>query len=773
MHKKVYMLYVMGVWLISCFSLSAQSVKLEGKVVDATSGEGLELSNVYIKQLKTGDLTDSEGRFSFAVQPGVYTLEVSYVGYVNQKQKVEVSEDTQLKIKLKPEDVEFLTVQIEAESYKDEVKSTQMGRMKLTVEEIKKLPVLFGEVDPLKTIQLLPGIQAGNEGTAGFFVRGGSTDQNLVLMDDVPLYYPSHLMGLLSVFNGDVVEEVEAYKGGFPAQYGGRLSSVIDIKQREGSHEKFGVQGGLGLLASRLTLETPFAKKKGSFLISGRRTYFDVFTRAINKATEGNENAQQIPNYNFYDLNARADYRLGENDHLRFSAYYGNDALRLFPSESMGIEVDYELDWGNTGLGLTWKHIFKDNLYAETYVHHTAFRYKLHSFSPDFNFEVATKIRDFAVGTRFFYQPNDKHTVRFGTEGIHHIFNPQSISSQASQFNFILETGQQIPTQELSAFVSDDWEMNHWLSVHLGLRGSAYHARGRWYQNLEPRFASRILLTETASIKFAATRMNQYVHQVSNSSVGLPIDLWYPATDRTPPQASDQLSTGFSTTLFGGRLLLTNEYFYKWLHRQVEYKEGIPLFMNEDFESDFTVGKGRSYGTEILLKKDAGKLTGWVGYTLAWTWRQFEDKNNGIAYPYRNDRRHDVSVVASYALSDRVDLSGTWVYSTGSAVTLPTGEMVFAGIWRWDIQNIPDYTSRNGFRTPAYHRGDVAVNWELRPKRGESSLNFSVYNVYNHLNTFFIHLKKIRTVDGVVLEREARKVTLFPVLPSVTWNFKF
>ena len=754
-------------------NLSGQQVTLKGAVKDAASGEVLSLAKVQIRPGKTGQLSDENGHFNFLLSPGKYTLEASYVGYTTGKFRIELQGDTNVVLALQPADIHLGTVNIEAESYREEVNSTQMGRMKLKVAGIKKLPVLFGEVDPLKTLQLLPGIQAGNEGTSGFFVRGGSTDQNLVLLDDIPIYYPNHLMGFLSVFNGDVIEEVDAYKGGFPAQYGGRLSSVIDVRQREGNREKFSLTGGIGLLASRLTVESPFAGKKGSFLISGRRTYFDVITRPINKINSDNPNASRIPDYNFYDLNARVDYDLGENDQLRLSTYHGNDGLRLYPSESLGLDVNYRLDWGNTGAGLTWKHIFKENLYSEIYAYHSAFRYKLHSFSDDLDFEVTTRIRDLAGGSRFFFQPNERHTLRFGVEGIYHVFNPQSISSQAAAINFGFETDEQVKTQEYAIYASDDWQLHDRLGLHLGLRGSAYHARGKWYQNLEPRLAMRYSVNENTSLKFAATRMNQFVHQVSNSSVGLPIDLWYPATDRTPSQQADQLSTGVSTILFGGKVLVTNEYFYKWMRRQVEYAEGIPLFMSSDFESDFVVGKGRSYGTELLVRKDQGKLTGWISYTLAWTWRQFEEKNYGVEYPFRNDRRHDVAIVASYELNDRLDLGATWVYTTGSAVTLPAGEFTIMGVQGWDIQNIVDYTERNSFRTPAYHRGDLSLNWELNPKRGESNLVFSVYNVYNRLNTFFIHLKKIRTPDRIVLYREARKVTLFPVLPSVTYNFAF
>ncbi|RMG26849.1 MAG: TonB-dependent receptor [Bacteroidetes bacterium] len=750
--------------------MAQQSVTLSGYVKVAESGESLIGATVAAPQLGLGTYTNAYGFYTLNLPLLTDSIRVQYryVGFEKKDTLLLLSRDTKLNIELRSSELTLEEVEIVANSYAEQVNSTEMSVSRISMGEAKMLPALFGEVDIIKSLQLKPGVSAGSEGSSGIFVRGGGPDQNLVLLDGSTVYNPSHLFGFFSTFNSDAVKDVKLHKGGFPAEYGGRLSSVIDVKMNEGNKKKFAATGGLGLIASRLTLEGPLKKDKASFMLSGRRTYVDIFTRLINKANEDNPDFDLIPDYFFYDLNAKTNYELGENDQLFLSGYLGRDQFNFDDGQ-----FNFQFFWGNSNVNFRWNHIFGPRMFMNTTTSFSDYRYEIANRFDVFSFRLGSQIRDYSLRADVAYLPNNRHSIRFGAQGIYHRFIVGRLQGGAADdTTFSFSGGSTFYASELGAYLSDDIELNKRTRVHLGLRWSGFNHKNTFYQGLEPRFSIRYSLGENMSLKASYARMQQYLHLVSSSGAALPTDVWYPSTAGVRPQRSDQLAAGLNLML-GKSFLLSNEVYYKWLKRQIDFKDGANLFVNNELETEFVFGDGWSYGNELYLEKKDGRLRGWLGYTLSWSWRRFDAISEGRKFPPRNDKRHDISLVLMYDLNARLSLSMAWEYRSGNAISLPKGRFVMLGPEGGVPVVVPIFTERNGFRMPPYHKMDVGLVWKFFPKWGKSDLTFSVYNAYNRRNPYFIFFETKTDENEVPIAFQARQVALFPAIPSITYNFRF
>lgn len=762
----------------------AQTYTISGYVRIEESGETLIGAGVSVPAFQKGTYSNDYGFYSLTLPTTTDSviIQFAYAGYDRVVRNILLNQDQTLNIELSVASLD--AVEIVANSYREQVKSTEMSIERISMQEAKKIPALFGEVDIIKTLQLKPGVSSGGEGSSGIFVRGGGADQNLVLLDETVLYNPSHLFGFFSTFNSDAVKDVKLYKAGFPANYGGRLSSVIDVKMNEGNRKQFSGSGGLGLISSRLTLEAPIVKDKGSFMISGRRTYVDVFTRLLNDVRADDPDWNQIPDYFFYDFNAKANYSLSDKDQLFIGGYLGRDKFRFRDDN-----FNFNFRWGNSNATLRWNHLFNSRLFLNTTASFSDYEYVIANNFDIFTFELGSKITDASLKTEFTWLPNNQHTVRFGANDIFHQFNVGRLNAGASDSSFSFDAGQVYRAHEMGIYISDDWDVSTLLKVNAGLRVSGFlHEDGTFYANLEPRASARLLLSENASLKASYARMVQYLHLVSNSGNTLPTDIWYPSNARVKPQGSHQVALGVTISL-GDKFLLSNEIYYKWLENTVDFRNGADLFVNDNLDGEFVFGRGWAYGNEIYLEKKKGKLTGWIGYTLAWSWRQFEGingfgefieddiLNEGAKFHPRNDRRHDISVVAIYELNRRLSLSAAWEFRSGDAITLAYGRFPLFGENVVGIPtSVPDYTARNDFRMPAYHRLDLGLVIKLglkKPGRWESDFTISAYNAYNRRNPYFIYPEEVTNMDGILTGFTAQQVALFPIIPSLAYNFKF
>ncbi|WP_205502008.1 TonB-dependent receptor [Rufibacter psychrotolerans] len=759
-------------FLLLAFSpVGAQNrVALSGVLRSAASGEPLIGASVSVAGTTTGVETNVNGAFTLSLAPGTYQIQFSYLGFETLTREVVLRKNTRLNVQLEETANKLSEVVVESQrnSFQERLSTPQMSMETLTTREAKLLPALFGEVDIIKTLQLKPGIQSGGEGSSGLFVRGGSNDQNLVLLDDALVYNPSHLFGFFSVFNPDAVRGVELYKGGFPAQFGGRLSSVLDVKMREGNRNENDVSGGIGLIASRLTVEGPIQKGKSSYLVSGRRTYADVFTRMINKAKESDPDWSPIPDYYFYDFNAKASFDLGEKDRLFFSGYYGRDFF-AFDDENF----NFNFNWGNKVASARWMHQFSPRFFVNTTFAASNYEYEIKNELDIYSFSLTSNITDLNLKTDFEYIPSERHHLRFGGSVTDHRFVVGRLEANSQDGSVNVGAGNTYRGQEYGLYAQDDWTFSPVFTLSYGLRLSGFVNEGKHFLGLEPRAAASYRFSETLTLKANYTRMFQYVHLISNSGASLPTDIWYPSSPGVRPQRSDQVALGL-TKLIKDKYLLSTEAYYKKMNRQLDLRDGAEIFANPNLEQEFVFGTGESYGQEFYVEKKEGKTTGWIGYTLSWSNRTFPDINNGKTFPTRFDRRHDLSVVAIQEVSKRINATATFVYGTGNAYSLPVQRFIFQDVEGEDYTVIPVYPERNSFRLAAYHRLDLSLVYKLRPRRGSSDLTFSVYNAYNRRNPYFVFFETVRDeatdqITGFV----AKQVSLFPVIPSVTYNFKF
>lgn len=784
------LLPLLFVMVLGISSIS-QNYTINGYINEAGTNEFLIGANVYDKETLKGTTTNNFGFFSLTLPQGTVYLTISYVGYQAYSDTIELNSDLNLNISLKPGNV-LNTVDVQADKIERVEESTQMSTVTIPIQQIKSMPRFLGEVDILKTLQLLPGVQSGSEGSSGLYVRGGSPDQNLILLDGVPVYNVSHLFGFFSVFNADAINHVKLIKGGFPARYGGRLSSVLEINMKEGNQQEWHGEGSIGLIASKFTLEGPLVKNKASMIISARRTYIDILAKPfINASFEDDGTA----GYYFYDLNAKFNYKIGNKDRVYLSTYMGNDKFYFresyvddFQNEIYRETYGGGLKWGNITGVLRWNHQFSNKLFSNTTINYSRYNFDVSAseeiYESDgvneeyqsYNLNYFSGIEDWSAKIDFDYLPSPNHFVKFGIAGIHHHFKPG-----ATEFKYE-EQGQEpvdtafsnffVKAVELRAYIEDDFKISKRLKINAGLHVSGFSVNNSFYYSIEPRFAARYLLSETMSLKASYAEMSQYIHLLSNNGVGLPTDLWVPATDKVAPQRSWQVALGVAKT-FNEQFEVTVEGYYKKMRNIIEYKDGASYLDNSrPWEDLVEAGVGWSYGAEFMLQKKFGKTTGWIGYTLSWTERQFENLNFGEVFPYKYDRRHDISVVVVHKFSERVEISATWVYGTGNSISLPTA--IYPGIFYsnggiFPGREIFHYKERNSYRMRSYHRFDIGITFHRKTKWGQISWNIGAYNVYNRKNPFFIYYG----YDNETGKRAFRQVSIFPVLPSVSFSFKF
>ena len=751
------------------------NITISGYVKSAETGEGLIGSTIYVEELKTGTATNAYGFYSLTLPKGNYTVRYSYIGYENVSVPSELITDNTKDIELQPASAEMDEIVIRSEAEDKNIRKAQMGVTKLSPKETKMIPVILGEQDILKTIQLLPGVSSGIEGTSGFYVRGGAADQNLIILDEAPVYSASHLMGFFSVFNSDAIKDLELYKGNAPANYGGRLSSILDIQMNDGNSKKFTTSGGLGLLSSRLTLESPIVKDKGSVIISGRRSYADMFM------VFSKDRTQQKTDLYFYDLNAKANYKINDNNRIYLSGYLGRDVFN--------IDELFALKWGNKTGTFRWNHVFNNKLFLNSSLIYSNYDYGFgYNFSNNMIY-IKSGIQDLNWKEDFQYYINGSNTLKFGFNAIYHTYSPGKINAENDElFNSVFMGEKQ--AWEAAAYISHEFNISDHFNVTYGLRYSGFMAVGpdtvytyntddeitnteafsrgdviKKYGTFEPRATFNFILNKQNSIKFSYARNAQYVHLLSNSSASLPTDVWVPSSKNVKSQVSDQLAAGYFRNFKNNMFETSVEVYYKNLKNQIDYQNGAEILLNKNVESQLVFGKGRAYGMELYIKKRTGKLTGWIGYTLSRTEKSMDEIDNGNWFPAKQDRTHDISVVGMYQLNEKWNLSANWVFNTGNAVTFPSGKYTIDGF------TVPVYTKRNGYRMPDYHRLDLGATYTPKKKRRfESSWSFSIYNAYGRRNAFSITFQEN---ENNPTQTEAVRLALFQMIPSVTYNFKF
>lgn len=760
----------------------AQDRTLSGYIKDAQTGETLIGATLYCTtDFTLGTDANQYGFYSITLPQGTYTFKVSYIGYETQLLTIVLDKDIQKNIELKPTGITTAEVIITSERKDENVTGTQMGTMDLQMDKIKTLPAFMGEVDILKTVQLMPGIKNGGDGSTGFFVRGGGADQNLILLDDAVVYNTGHMLGFFSIFNADAVKNLTVIKGNMPAQYGGRLSSVLDVTMKEGNNKKFEVEGGIGIIASRLTVQGPIQKNKSSFIISARRTYVMDVVQPIIDTTDF-----KGTNYYFYDLNAKANYTFSDKDRLYVSGYFGRDVLK-FSAADRGFKIN--VPYGNTTGTVRWNHLFNNKLFMNVSAVYNDYKFEFNGEQEEFKFKLFSGIKDWNLKTDFDYLPNPDHSIKMGANYTFHTFTPNSATAQAGDVTFNTETNRKY-AHEMAMYISDDWKINHKWSANIGLRIPFFQQVGPYtriiyneqeipvdtsryaknekvksYIGLEPRMSVKYSLNAFSSLKAGFTINNQYIHLVTGTSSTLPTDLWIPSSLNVKPQIGYQYALGYFRNFHENMFEASVETYYKYMRNQIEYKEGSTPQLNYDIENTFTFGKGEAYGVEFLLRKNKGKLTGWIGYTLSKTHRFFSTLNQGKAFNASYDRTHDLSVVISYQLHPRWEVGGAFIFYTGRAFTLPTGRF-FTNNWF-----ATEYTERNGYRLKPYNRADVSLTFKSKPTaKFKSSWTLAFYNLYNRHNQDFIYFDTNLSSAGYDIQ--AYQVSIFPIIPSLTWNFK-
>ena len=753
---------------------------LSGIIRESGSGETLPGVSIYCDSLRIGVQSNAYGFYSLTLPEGKHRIKISALGFSAIDSVITFNQNLRVDFNV-GQGIALKEVVINAEAKKRISEESQMSVINIPVQQIKDIPALMGEKDVLKVIQLMPGVQKGSEGSSGIYVRGGGPDQNLIILDDANVYNAYHLFGFFSLFNGDALKSVELVKGGFPASYGGRLSSVINMQMKEGNQEEFHGEAGIGLISSRLVLEGPLKKKKSSFLISARRTYVDALIYPFLPP-------EQKGGYFFYDLNAKLNYTLTDKDRLYLSGYFGKDKF-YFNSNNDGFKLKGNLNWGNATGTLRWNHIYSGKLFSNTSAIFTNYQLGIGSReefdSSYFDLQFGSAIRDYTIKHDFDFYPNSKHHIRFGGLAIFHRFKPSAVVVKSSDALSAGISVNSIYTMESGLYVEDDWKISGRLKANIGLRVSHYVANKTSFTNPEPRVSARYSITEKSAVKASYALMNQYLHLLSSTGVSLPTDLWVPATRNLRPMQSQQWALGWAQELPKG-INLTIEGYYKNMRDISFYKEGASFLLIDNpegaqginWEKNITQGKGWSYGSEFLLQKEKGKWSGWIGYTLSWTYVQFDSINFGKKFFPRYDRRHDISIVNIYKFNDRIKLSCTWVYGTGNAITLPVAQYDAAPHNPAQIDNFSqynfigfrnDYGEKNSFRMAPYHRLDVGIQFTKVKERYTRTFELSFYNAYNRWNPFFYYIEKGVTAT----QNKLMQVTLFPILPSVSWSWKF
>ncbi|HOY07783.1 MAG TPA: TonB-dependent receptor plug domain-containing protein [Saprospiraceae bacterium] len=787
-------IFVFILFLLFSWQIRAQDkFTISGTVTDQSSGEYLIGATIRDVKSGKGTVTNTFGFYSLTLPSDSALIAITYIGYKPGAFQFFLDKNTAQNISLEPGSV-LREVEIKGERYERIEERAQMGRIDVPIQQIKNVPAFLGEKDVLKALQLLPGVSGGGEGQSGIYVRGGGPDQNLILLDGVPVYNVSHLFGFFSVFNPDAVKDVSLIKGGFPARYGGRLSSVIEINMKEGNENEFHGEGTIGLIASKLTLEGPIKKGKSSFIVSGRRTYIDILARPLIKAGFKADGSDGVVGYFFDDVNAKVNYKFSEKDRVFLSFYAGQDKFYFNIEEN---DEEYEdrfkagLGWGNITTALRWNHIWTPKLFANSTL--TFSRYKFETsngfesrefenkalISEDkFDLNYFSGISDVAAKIDFDYLPSPEHYIRFGANAILHTFKPGDFRSSYSSF----EAGEDISSfssnyvqpnvqaTEFAAYAEDDWKINSSFRVNAGLHFSGFALAGKPYFSLQPRLNARYLLDGGWSVKAGFSTMRQYIHLLTNETIGLPTDLWLPTTKRVKPQDSWQAAVGTAKTL-GKDYEFSVELYYKEMNNVIAFREGSSLLQFEGWEDRVSQGRGTAYGSEFFVQKKTGKLSGWIGYTLSWATRQFDDINFGKEFPYKYDRRHDFEVTGSYKFTERFSLAASWVYSTGNAVTLGNSQYLGPSNYGNYLSTITHTPKRNNFRMPSYNRLDVGVEFTKKKRRYTRTWAFGAYNAYNRKNPFFLFTDT--EYNNGQTKQVLKKASLFPVIPYFAWSFKF
>ncbi len=816
------LLFITIILIIINQKLSPQ-VTISGTITDKETGENLIGASIYESNSKQGTITNLYGFYSLKITPGKCKLQASYVGYLPHEQNIEIRSDTTIHFQLETSN-KLEEVVITENSAERNVRTTQMGMLKLTPVKAKLLPVLLGETDIIKTLQLMPGVQGGTEGGSGMYVRGGGPDQNLILLDGVTVYNVNHLFGFMSVFNTDAINNVSLIKGGFPARYGGRLSSVLDIRMKEGNLKEFHGEGSIGIISSNLTLEGPVVKDKTSFMISGRRSYLDILTypiqMLINKASYTNGRAYF--GYFLQDFNGKINHRFSDKSRLYLSFYSGKDKFFLtdkykedqgyINDEVYSYDDEMGLKWGNFTSALRWNYLFSNELFSN--LTFTVSNYKFSVFEDfkseiksdstarkdEYFYEYYSQIRDYGVKYDFDFIPNPNHYIKFGFSNTLHLFTPGVTVTKERYTD--LESGidttfgkKDIPSNEFFVYIEDDLKIGNTLQINAGLHFSHFHVQNTNYRSLEPRLSARLLLWPNLSLKASYVKMQQYLHLLSNSTLGLPTDLWVPPTSKVKPQKAWQAAFGISYSI-RNNYHISLEGYYKDMWDLIDYSEGASFFdLNQgSWEEIVTTGRGNSYGMELFFEKTRGKTTGWIGYTLSWSNRTFPEVSFGRTFPYKYDSRHDFSFVLTQKIKENIDLGVTWVYRTGYPFTLEDEKFISPGYlftpkegywlpedeiknmyYQEDLDDkLLDYSeSRNSYRMPHYHRLDVGIRFNKQKERYKRTWSLGAYNLYSRMNPFFIY----QSYEYSWVTNESypvmRQISILPIVPYVRWSIKF
>ena len=774
--------------LCGCTLIMAQNrFTLNGYIKDSLTGEVISGASVKINGQAKGILSNQFGFYSLTLEPGSYLLTFSHVSYQVQSVSISIKNNETQNIEMVPRSAAIQEVVVFSKKRDGNITAAQLGKIDLSVNQIKSLPVLMGEVDILKTIQLLPGVRNAGEGNAGFYVRGGGPDQNLILLDDAVVYNTGHLFGFFSIFNGDAIRNLTLIKGGMPAQYGGRLSSVLDVSMKEGNAKEFQFDGGIGLIASRFSAQGPIEKGRSSFIVSGRRTYIDaLITPFISK-----NSSFYGSGYYFYDLNAKFNHRFSKKDRLFISGYFGRD---VFDFNNNRRSFSTSIPWGNATATVRWNHVFGPRLFANTTAVFNNYKFQFSARQDNFSVGLNSGIRDWSLKSDFDYYPLPGHKLKFGVMTTQHRFLPNVASGRQDSVVFAPNNEVAKYALESALYIQDDWELDSRWQFNYGVRYSRFTQTGPFtryqrdvfgnkldsmvykalqpvisYGGLEPRASFRYTIQPDLSIKASVSRNIQYIHLVSNAGTTLPTDLWVPSTYRVKPQLSWLYAAGVFKNFADNAIESSVEIYYKDMQNQIEYREGYTPSIS-DPETEFVFGKGWSYGAEWFINKVRGSFTGWVGYTLSWTWRKFPDLNEGKRYPARFDRRHDLSVVGNYTLTKKWKMGAVFVYGTGNAISLPERFYVMNGVLN------QEYSRINQYRMRSYHRLDLSMTYTpvpSTPRKVKSQWVFSIYNLYSRFNPYFIYFDQEGSITGGDLKVSAKQVSLFPILPSVTWNFSF
>ncbi len=779
----------MRIILLSFFLISSTVVfsrdkyTLSGYIKDKSNGEALIGASVYVNSLKTGAITNEYGFYSISLPSGDYEITYSFIGYTDTPKEINLDKNLKLNISLSETDQILKAVDVFAERPEDNVNRVEMSMEKMPMKLVKSLPAFMGEVDVIKTLQYLPGVSCGGEGSAGIYVRGGGSDQNLILLDEAPVYNASHLLGFFSVFNSDIVKDMKIYKGGIPAEHGGRLSSLIDIRMKEGSNQKFRMGGGIGLLASRLNMEIPVVKGRSSLIIAGRRTYADQFLQF-----QSDEQIKQNKLY-FYDLNTKFNYTISDNDRLFVSGYYGRDVFKF--------RNNFEFEWGNYTSTVRWNHIFGQKLFSNLTLLYSSYDYNLNDPDKSDPFKWEARLQNVSAKLDFTYYLNPSNTIKLGISSIYHSIDPGKFTPYGNSYFTEVKT-HDTHALEHAGYICNEQKIGDRITLKYGLRYSRFQQIGsaveflyenpdrpeknelidslaynswkpiKTYQGLEPRFAANIKLDENSSLKMSYNRTMQYLHLVSNTNSPTPLDIWVPSSRYIKPQIANQGAIGYFRNFLNNTVETSVEAYYKDMCNQIDYKDGANLLLNKHVETEMLIGTAYSYGVELMVKKNVGRFTGWFSYTFSRTRKKIDGINEGREYSSSHDRTHDLSVITSYKLDDRWTVSANWVLASGTPTTYPVAKYKYEGA------SIPVYSERNSYRLPTYHRLDLGATYVPRsskPKRWKNSWSFSLFNVYARRNAYSVSFRP--TAQNPTVTEAVRLSIIGTVIPSVTYNFNF